>query len=542
MMKNITKIILSLGLIFLSAGLVLYIISSNLWMYALVPGVVGLILLGYWIFINRSFVKDFFVQPATIYRGNAFLLAIIVVLIVGFLNAILYRHYLRWDLTEQKLFSLSDSTLKELDHLEKLIEEKKKAGEKDPFEVIAFVNSEAPQKRDVEELLEEYAYYAKGFKYRVVDPDKNPTLAEKYKVKSYNIAVVRFGSKTIQVRDINENNLTNGIIKVTRAGTVKICFVAGHGEVDLTGQDQRRSMTEAKKALDAQGFKVKTIHLASYEKIEDLKKDCNVVVVAGPQGPLLESELKLLDEYLNTGGKAMFMLDPNAPTRLGSVLQKWGIQVDDTYVVDLNALSQVIGSGPVTPLGVQYDRFHEITKGFQYMTFFPLARSLSKTSKTPEKVSVTELVKTGGSAWADFDFVEELQKDKPHFTPGRDRKGPITLAMAAEGNPAGTPKGTTETKTRIVVVGDSDFATDNYFSSEVEGKSVVQPNGDLFLNMVNWLAEQKDLISIRPKERKAAQIILPATGERTVSVLTLFVMPLLVAAGGLVAWIRKRYL
>jgi ABC-type uncharacterized transport system involved in gliding motility auxiliary subunit len=87
-------------------------------------------------------------------------------------------------------------------------------------------------------------------------------------------------------------------------------------------------------------------------------------------------------------------------------------------------------------------------------------------------------------------------------------------------------------RARMVVVGDSDFAVNSYFRA--------QGNGNLFLNMVSWLAQDEDLIAIRPKPPEDRRVILSQSQQRWLMYLTVFVLPGAVLVAGISVWQRRR--
>ena len=122
-----------------------------------------------------------------------------------------------------------------------------------------------------------------------------------------------------------------------------------------------------------------------------------------------------------------------------------------------------------------------------------------------------------------------------------DLTGPVSIAVAvAVPAPADAAKppasnGAEEPKkpeTRIAVVGDSDFAANAYLG--VEG------NRDLFMNTVNWLAQQENLISIRPREAADRRITMTANQARGVFWLSIVIIPMFVFGSGIFSWWRRR--
>ena len=108
------------------------------------------------------------------------------------------------------------------------------------------------------------------------------------------------------------------------------------------------------------------------------------------------------------------------------------------------------------------------------------------------------------------------------------------MSAAAEKPPApadkpDAPKGP---ETRIVAIGDSDFASNRWLG--------IPGNRDLFMNAVNWLAQQENLISIRPRDPEDRRITVTATQQRNIFWLTVFIIPGLILLAGIRTWWLRR--
>jgi ABC-type uncharacterized transport system involved in gliding motility auxiliary subunit len=117
-----------------------------------------------------------------------------------------------------------------------------------------------------------------------------------------------------------------------------------------------------------------------------------------------------------------------------------------------------------------------------------------------------------------------LQGNQAKMDEGKDIKGPLTLGVAATKKAGGKDA-------RLVVIGDSDFASNAY---QRQGA-----NGDLFVNSINWLAEEEDLISIRPKSQTNRDVQLSSVAQNLLFWITIF-MPLAVIVLGISIWWKRR--
>jgi ABC-type uncharacterized transport system involved in gliding motility auxiliary subunit len=189
-------------------------------------------------------------------------------------------------------------------------------------------------------------------------------------------------------------------------------------------------------------------------------------------------------------------------------------------VLDASGAGRLIGLGPAAPIAGNYPD-HAITKDMKRVaTFFPMARSVKSAGSSGGAFS-TELIKTSENSWAET----ELKNNEAKLDEGKDTKGPISLGVAAT-------KSVGEKEARLVVIGDSDFATNRYIR--------LMGNGDLFFNTVNWLAQDEDLISIRPKSKTNRSIAMTEAQQSTLWWLTVMFMPLAVIGAGAYIWWKRR--
>jgi ABC-type uncharacterized transport system involved in gliding motility auxiliary subunit len=231
---------------------------------------------------------------------------------------------------------------------------------------------------------------------------------------------------------------------------------------------------------------------------------------------------------------------------LTGLLREWNVETARDLVVDVSGMGQLFGTGEFTPIAMDYP-FHAITKDFRLMTLFHMARSVEAGAESPPGVSAQNLVQTTPQSWAEVDLPPS---GRERFDEGKDRRGPISLAVAAtvrapSPSPAPSPAADSgddadtdedgEPRTpegRVVVVGDADFA-----SNQLLG---FQGNRDFFLNSVAWLSEDADLISIRPREPEDQRLFLSRTQQSNVAWTALVVLPGLFVVLGVVSWWRRR--
>jgi ABC-type uncharacterized transport system involved in gliding motility auxiliary subunit len=455
------------------------------------------------------------------YGGNTFVFSLAVFGILVLVNWFVVRHTKRWDLTKNKRFSLSDQTKKVIDGL------------KEDVSVTFFQKAdEMPLSRERMKPFEA----ASHLKVSYVDPIKEPAKARALDVTSLPTIVFERGSRKEKATNDSEQDLESALIKVTRDVKKTVCFVEGEGERDI---DDSRDVgySTVKTDLGRSQYEIKKVLLFSEGKVP---ADCTVLVVAGPAKDLQERAVDAIRSYVKSGGRALIMVEPEfkeSYPNLTGLLKEWNIDTAKDVVVDASGVGQVFGAGPITPIALQYP-YHEITKDFRLMTVFHEARSMQAGKATIPGVTAQNLVETSARSWAESDLT---LKDPVEFNEGKDRSGPISLgAVATIAGPdakpdAKAPEGESaapKVEGRVAAFGDSDFASNALFS--------FQGNRNFFLNTVAWLAQDSDLISIRPREPDDQRMMLSENQQLLVWLLAIVLLPGAFIVLGVGTWWRRR--
>jgi ABC-type uncharacterized transport system involved in gliding motility auxiliary subunit len=481
-------------------------------LYILAHATVGVLALAAYLSSGVENLRAFLGERSTKYGTSTLVASLLFVGILGSLNYISTRHNHRFDLTEAGVFSLSPQSVQVVKALDK------------DLRIQAFVEGGTdPELRDI---LDSYRYASAKISFELVDPDRQPDLAERYGITAYNTARLEYGNNSTTVTQPNEETITNAIIKVTRATQQTVCFVEGHGEPDIDAVEDARSFSQAKLALTNENYAVKKVLLASMENVPD---DCSLLVVAGPQRPYLEHELAEVEQRLKGGKPVLFLLPPQRAAQFVELLAKWGVTVGSDVVVDqMVRLFQGPALG-LAPLVETYDPGHEITREFKQRTIFPMTRSVEAEGEGKPGATVTELVKTSPSSWAETDLNGLFERHEATLD-DRDHKGPVPVAVAVEANLK--EMGLADRgKARLSVFGSVEFAdnrnVDTFF------------NRDLLMNTVGWLVGESDLVSIRPKAMRASQVLFSKEEGTVIFYLSVLILPELLLIAGLAVWWRR---
>jgi ABC-type uncharacterized transport system involved in gliding motility auxiliary subunit len=501
--------------------------------------IAGVVLTGLWLlFLGRlgdPKQPNFWLRRSTQVGTNALISTLAVIAILGLINFVAVRHVYRTDLTETQRFSLAPETKQVLKSL------------KQPVKLYVFTPDRDPADQM---LLDRFTTQNPNFSVEYIDPQANPTLAQRFNLKNdlinKDVFLERFSQgrnrpitqlvQTINPQErLSESKLVNGLIRVTSDRQPKIYFLQGHGEKTL--EASKASLSAAAKGLTDRNFLVEPLSLAQTGAVP---ADAAVIVIAGPQKALFAPEIQLLEDYQAEGGSLLVLLDPRTQTGLDLLLLKWGIKLDDRLAIDGSGIGQQLRLGPAAPI-VQTYSDHPITRSFaNSISFYPYARPL-EILQVPD-VRPNPIVVTNDRSWADANPDEKPVK----FGEG-DRMGPLPIGVALSrlvavpGStpsvvPSATPSATpsaSNLESRMVVFGNTAFAIDGYFNQGI--------NGDVLINSISWLSQDDTQpLSVRPRNLKNRRIVPSAALVNGLFITAVVLVPLLGLVAALGLWWRRR--
>lgn len=478
-------------------------------------------------------IAAYFSKRSARYGTLAWVGIVAVLGILSALNWLSNRRNVRWDLTENQQYTLSDQTTKILQEL---------------TAPVTFYVFDREQEFDrFRSRMDAYQYNSRQLRVEYIDPDRNPGPARQYNVETYGTVVLEYMDRTERVTSDAEQDLTNALIKVITGAQKKVYFLQGHGEKD-TSDSGRAGYSSVADALKRDNYAFENLVLAQQPEIPT---DASVIVIAGPRTDLLAPEVELLEKYLAGGGHLFVLLDPpeteDGPMpALEGMLSAWAITAGNNVVVDVSGMGQLLGTDASVPVAATYPA-HAITERFNLLTAYPIARSIeADTASTSGRVAQS-IVQTSARSWAETDVREFQSGGKVEMNEGADKPGPVSIGVAVTAPVAEEPKPADEEtgseqedelepasrpESRIAVIGDSDFAANSALG--------IQGNRDLFMNAVSWLAQQESLIAIRPREAADRRLTLTARANEMFMWLSIFIIPGLVLGTGVYTWWRRR--
>lgn len=454
-------------------------------------------------------------------------MAVVVIGITLVVNLMAEQFNVKWDMTPNKMYSVGDQTKTILKNLDKDVE--------------VVMLSEADQLKStsagflVKEFLDKYDKYDK-VKVSYIDPDKNPNVIRDFD-KEGTMAlkrdeiIVKSGSKVrkITAPDIfqqdyygpqmflGEQALTGAIKYVTSDKTPTIYFLEGPNAGSL-----EKDYTNLKKVLENNNYTVKKVNLTVENKVPE---DANILISASPKTDLSVDEKNKISEYLKNGGNAVFLFDPDNSdkkfTQFESVLAEYNIALNYDKVIENNPQRHVANR----PYDIVPDvKPHDINNGqdlSRFTVIMPESRSLKTLRNDKDPLTILPLLTTSEAAVGQpFGGGE-----------GEENHGPLDIALAAEYKSAITSK--------VVVIGNSYFVTDEAFEKYYPYS---QYNMQILGLSVDWMHDKSNDVFIVPKSSTVDSVSLSGFNARIVVIATVFGLPLLVAALGIIIWLRRRHL
>lgn len=456
------------------------------------------------LFINRKYITRFL--KTSLFK-NAFsnLITIFLVLsILGILNYLAFKNNIHFDITKQKVHTLSAQSKTVLTGLESKIKMTLFARRQN---WDRFLN-----------LLNLYKFESELISIEVIDIDTNPSLVQINNIKENGTVVIEYkGSKSAAVAK-DELAITNSLIKLLRNQQIIVYYTVGHGEVERTQRDQEGGSYLFNKIVTA-NYILRPIDLL---KVQDVPNDANLLLALGPKDGFLDIEVEKLDRYLGKGGNLFITLAPELNevklSNLYDLIERNGIKFNNSIVLD--RLSTVQGSQATIPIINIFNPEHSITKKFKGKVLMPLSASVENAQK--ENINYTTLIKTNNfpGSWAERSF-EEVKTGRATYDE-KDIKGPIELVAVAEN---------TKTNSRLMVSASSSFIVNGYQSQSA--------NYNFFLNILGWGLDDEGIISLNRPSLNDEMIFLSASQLTLIFYFAIACLPFLMFAISIFLYRRR---
>jgi ABC-type uncharacterized transport system involved in gliding motility auxiliary subunit len=430
-------------------------------------------------------------------------LALLLVLVAaGALYQLAARFPAHLDVTQNSLNSLEQGSVDAIALLQ------------EPVQITVYATEQDAQLGDMRKLIRDfialYQRYKPDITLTFVDPVKEPEAMRKAAISGNGEMVVEYAGRREHLTTLNEQTLSSALLRLAHTKQQLLMYLTGHGERKLDGK-ANHDLGEFGARLQQLGYRITSLKLALAQEVPD---NASVLVLTHPQTEMMPGEVNKLLRYIDNGGSLLWLVDAEPLRGLEPLAEKLGLTFLPGTVIDPAAQEM---SAPLNwTLGTGYPP-HAITRDFDLLTVFPGALALNVETKGDWQKNM--LVEGAQRGWASEDAASK------RFDKKRDLPGPFELAVTLQ-------RRADDHEQRVIVVGSGAFLANAYSGNG--------GNLDLGVNMMNWLANEEQLITMQPHATKDGVITLSKRQLTAISVGFLILLPLALIAAGFWSWRRRR--
>lgn len=490
------------------AGMIGYHFApEHIWIVTILEGLAVVCLILFFM-AHANTLKAVSSRRSTKMGLNSLLMVLLLTGILSILNFLAARHSIRWDLSENQNFSLAPQSHRVIRSLPRDVK------------ITVFTREKDPGYQTYKERLDSYRQASPKIAVEFVDPERQPKVAQTYGITRSDTAIFESGSQTVRVTTPSETELTGALIRVSKDDKKRILFLEGHGEPGTDNRD-RTGFSLAKDILTKQGYEVGTLSLLTQTAVPE---DTSILAIAGPHKPITREELDRIQTYVDNGGHLLVMVGPDTEADLNPLLKRWGLTLGPGVLVDFQ---DRLAQGEPTVLLVRTFTEHEITQDLNAAVLFPLARHVSFDEQLGKEWDFVQLARTSANSRAVLKATGRIIA----LNEKEDIKGPLPMAAAVAPK---TPPAEGKPRPAIVVIGNSTFASNAFVN--------FPGNSDFFLHAAAWLAQDREMITIGPRDQALRLFVPNPVQERALLYLQVFFLPAVVLVAGVNVWRKRRRL
>ena len=439
------------------------------------------------------------------------------------------------DFTKEKMYSLSDDSKEQI----------KNIGQNVTMYLFGYTDDS-----QIAILARQYSDVNEKIRVEIIQASERPDLVAEYGVSGTDQLVAissnqrykvigasemyTYDMSTYQTIDISEQKLTNALLDVTVAKKPQVYFLSGHGEYGISSSSYMYLLAGQ---ITNEVNDVNTLDLL----LSDMPETCDVLIIANPTKDFTDLETEKITNYINNGGKIIWMQDPymlinnqdsSELNNVNKILSLYGISFSKGIVCEQSASNMFVGSPEIIIPTMSYNSIVKDIYTDGQIVMFDAGKINTANSETLDNLGVTANAFIKSS---DKSFYREDAKSSIYEKLDTDEEGPFVLAEIL------TKKINDEKTSTLVAFSNAMFMT-NYTIQL--GQSYTTPislrnNRDILLNAVAFLSDREDSIRIR-KDTGVVTYTATEAQDKIVRIIIFTVPVVIIVIGIVITIIRKR--
>ena len=455
------------------------------------------------------------------YRASMVVFACVAAVLVNLTAGKLPSQYLKYDVSDQKLFTTGDQTAEIVKGLDEDI-------------TLYLIAQQGSEDATLQELLDRYAGLSSRIKVETKDPVLYPNFVSQYTSENLSensvLVVGQNRSKAVDYYDIyqysmdystyssslssfdGEGQITSAIAYVTAEDMPVVYTLTGHDEAELS--------TTVTSSIEKENIELKSLSLLTEEAVPE---DAKAVIIYGSISDISEDEKNKLEAYMEQGGQIVMLLgytDKDTPN-LDSLLGDYGIALADGLVLEGDSQHHLPNYPYYLLPDIQSSAYtSDVSSRYVLLAF---AQGMTEAADISEDLTYESLLTTSAKSYSKTNLESEnLDQEAADIT------GLFDLGVVVT-------KTIDENVEAKLIVFSSETLLDEQVDSMVSGG-----NSTLFLNVMSQLVDHESTVSIEPKSMSTEYLTVPSGSAIFWGILTIILIPLLLLAIGGIIWFGRR--
>ncbi|MEE9445184.1 MAG: Gldg family protein [Cocleimonas sp.] len=455
----------------------------------------------------------------TTLRLQNIVFTLLLMVVIGLLAWLGKTYHKDFDMSLKQQNSLHASTQKLLMRLDK------------PLKLTAYVPDDATVHAGLKKIVAKYKKHKIDTVLEFVNPELNPKRAKDDGIEYSGQLKISLGDRSETVNSADEQTFVNVLQRISRNKPRLALFIEGHGERSIFSE-KSSGLSQFTGALEKQGFTFQPHNLI---RTQNIPAGVSFIVIATPQKEYLEDEVKIIQDYLKSGGNLLWLHDPGSVNGLDALEQQLGLIVHEGTIVDANqALQKMLGiKHPAVIAVIDYGE-SEMTKDLSAHVLFPFPTAIQREEGDDEvkdsQWQYQPILTTLPTSWLESGEIEGNVK----FDDDADKPGPLDIGMllTKSSDEESSDSKTTMPEQRVLVLGDGDFLANNFIG---QGSNL-----ELAKNIFNWLGSDDELLSIKAVKAPDTELNMPGWALFASGLFFLILLPAGLILIGTVRWLKRR--